>query len=181
MRAMARAFAQNPVFANIVLLLILFGGFLAASNMRRETFPDFVAGEIRVTVPYPGADPSEVEEGISRKIEEALVGQVGVKRVVTDSRESFAVATVTVEEEYDVREVLEPVRNRIDGIVTFPGNAEKPIVEQVVPRSLVLLVALAADMPERRLKRWAESVKEEILDLTDVSQVMIAGARDFEI
>ena len=58
MRGIARAFARNPVFANIVLLLIFLSGYLAARNMTRETFPDFSIGDISIAVVYPGADPA---------------------------------------------------------------------------------------------------------------------------
>ncbi len=181
MRAVARAFAHNPVFANIVLVLIFLVGYAASHRMPRETFPDFETGKIRVTVVYPGADPTEIEEAISRKIETALDGLPGVKQLTTRSEEGFAMATVTVREDYDTRQILDHVRNRIEGIDTFPIDAETPVVANVIRRDLVLLVALSGDMPERRLKRWAEDVKDEMQRLPHVSQVRIAGARDFEI
>ena len=65
-------FQRGPVFANIVLVLIFMAGGLAVSSMIRENFPEFSLDMILITVPFPGADPEEVEEGISRKIEEAL-------------------------------------------------------------------------------------------------------------
>lgn len=181
MRAVARAFARNPVFANIVLVLIFLVGYAASRRIPRETFPDFETGKIRVTIVYPGADPTEIEEAISRKIETALDGLPGVKQLTTRSEEGFAMATVTVREEYETRQILDHVRNRIEAIDTFPIDAEKPIIVDVIRRDLVLLVALSGDMPERRLKRWAEDIKGDMQRLSGVSQVQIAGARDFEI
>ena len=74
------AFANNTVFANILLVLIFLAGGIAAVSMIRENFPEFSVDIITVSVAYPGADPEEVEEGISRKIEEALEGLEGVKQ-----------------------------------------------------------------------------------------------------
>ena len=181
MKTLAWAFARNPVFANIVLVLIFLLGYIAARSMTRETFPDFQGGQIQVTVPYPGADPSEVEEGVALKIEEALVGLSGVRRLTTDSHEGVCQALIDVEESADFRQVLDQVRLRLDGISAFPADAEAPIVTDRVYRDLVVLVALSADLPERRLKHWAEDLKDEILALPEVSQVTLAGAREFEI
>ncbi|MDA1082722.1 MAG: efflux RND transporter permease subunit [Gemmatimonadetes bacterium] len=181
MRGIARAFARNPVFANIVLVIVFLGGFLAARSMTRETFPDFSLGQIEVTVIYPGADPSDVEEGVSLKIEEALEGVAGIKHLTTVSGEGYSRTTVEVTEDYDPRRVLDHVRTRVESIDSFPPDAEKPIINDRVRHDLVLLVALSADVPERRLVRLAEDLKAEILDLPDVSRVRIAGAREFEI
>jgi len=180
-RGIARAFAQNPVFANIVLLIIFLAGFLAVRNITRETFPDFSGGEITVTALYPGADPAEVEEGVTRKIEDAIEGVAGVKRVRSESDEGFALAVIEILDGYDPRRVLDLVRNRVNSIATFPNDAEKPIIMDRLPENLAFLLSLSADVSERRLKRWAEDIKEELRELPEVSQVEIAGARDFEI
>ena len=64
MNKLLESFARNTVFANILLLLIFFAGFLATKFMVRESFPEFSIDMISIVVPYPGADPEEVEEGI---------------------------------------------------------------------------------------------------------------------
>lgn len=169
------------MFANIILLLVFAVGYAASRDMTRETFPDFSTDEVFVTVVYPGADPAEVEEGISRKVEEALEGLVGVKRLTTVSNEGMAIVTAEVQEGYDKQVVLDRVRSRMDSIENLPVDAEKPVLSDRLKQELVLLVALSADVPERRLKRLAEDMKDEIRELSGVSQVRVAGARDFEI
>nr|MDJ0855102.1 efflux RND transporter permease subunit [Desulfobacterales bacterium] len=90
MKSLLAAFARNTVFANIVLVMIFMVGGMAAVAMIRETFPEFSLDMITITVPYPGADPEEVEEGISRKIEEAIEAEEGIKQYTTKSRENEA-------------------------------------------------------------------------------------------
>jgi multidrug efflux pump subunit AcrB len=72
MRAILKAFARNTVFANIIFIMIVVSGLIAATLMIREAFPEFSLEAIQVTVAHPGADPEEVEEGVCRKIEEAI-------------------------------------------------------------------------------------------------------------
>ena len=67
-------FASNPVAANLIMAIMLIGGFVAASAITAQSFPTLNLGQINITVPYPGATPSEVEESITRRIEEAVLG-----------------------------------------------------------------------------------------------------------
>ena len=181
MNTILTAFVRNHVFANIILVLIFLVGVLATKSMVRETFPQFSADWIVVTVAYPGADPEEVEEGISRKIEEALEDVEGIKEYGTDSRENVGVASILVKEGYEVAKVLDKVRNRIDAISTLPVDAERPVIEEMVIKDPVIMLGLTSNMPEKRMKEWAERIKDEIQQLADVSQVDVYGTRPYEI
>jgi multidrug efflux pump subunit AcrB len=175
------AFARNRVFANIVLLILFAGGILAGTAMIRENFPEFSLDMISIIVPYPGADPEEVEEAINRKIETVLEGMEGIKRYTTYSVENMARVMIEVQENKDATELLNRVRSRVEAIPNLPPNAERPIIEEILLRDIVMFLYLSGDMSERRLKEWAENSKEEIQLLPGISQVEIFGARDYEI
>ena len=181
MRSLLAAFARNTVFANIVLVLIFTAGAIAMMSMIRENFPEFSLDMITISVPYPGADPEEVEEGVSRKIEEAIEGIEGIKQYTTESHENLGTALIEVKETYDVQDVLDKVRSRVDAISTFPADAEKPVISELTLKDPVMLLYVAGDMSERRLKEWSEQLKDELQALAPVSQVAIFGARDYEI
>lgn len=174
-------FVENRVFANILTILILFSGFIALYLMRREMFPEFSLDMITVTVPYPGADPEEVEEGICRKIEEAIDMVEGIKRFTTVASENMGMATIEVHDSYDLNRVYDKVRNAIDSISTFPRDAEKPIINEVTIRREVIQIVLSGDLPEKILKEYAEQIKDELQALPEISQVTIFGARQYEI
>jgi multidrug efflux pump subunit AcrB len=165
MKRVLAAFARNTVFANIVLVLIFIAGYIATSNMIRETFPEFSLDMITIAVPYPGADPEEVEEGISRKIEEAIEGLQGIKQYTTQSSEGLGTANIEVREDYDVDEVLDRVRTKVNAISTFPVDAEKPVISELLLKDVVTLLYLSGDMSERRIKEWSEQIKDEIQQL----------------
>ena len=181
MRTLMTAFAKNRVFANIVLVLIFLAGAMAATGMIRENFPEFSLDMITIQVAYPGADPEEVEEGISRKIEEAIEGLEGIKMYTTSSAENSSYTTVEVREDYDADEVLDRVRNKVDSISTFPTDAEKPIISELMLKEPVVLLYLSGNMSEKLLKEWAESLKDEIQQIPHISQVSTFGTRDYEI
>ncbi len=181
MKRVLAAFARNTVFANITLVLVFLAGYIATANMIRETFPEFSLDMITISVPYPGADPEEVEEGICRKIEEAIEGMEGVKQYTTESSEGLGTANIEVREDYDVDEVLDRVRTKVNAISTFPVDAEKPVISEMLLKDVVTLLYLSGEMSERRIKEWSEQIKDEIQQLPNISQVETFGARDYEI
>ena len=68
-------FAENSVAANLLMLLIIGGGFLALGSIKQEVFPEVSLDMITITVPYPGAAPEEVEEAVCVRIEEEITEQ----------------------------------------------------------------------------------------------------------
>ena len=181
MKTLMTAFAKNTVFANIVLLLIFLAGAMASISMIRENFPEFSLDMITISVAYPGADPEEVEEGISRKIEEAIEGLEGIKMYTTTSAENYASTVIEIHKGYDINEVLDRVRSKVESISTFPLDAEKPIITELTLKDPVFLLYLSGNMSEKLLKEWVESLKDEIQQLANISQVETFGVRDYEI
>ena len=74
-------FTRNTVAANLLMLLLIVGGLASLFTLKRETFPEADSHLITVSVPYTGASPAEVEEGICTKIEEAVQGVTGIKKI----------------------------------------------------------------------------------------------------
>jgi len=181
MKRLLAAFARNTVFANIVLLLIIMAGVFAGTSMLRENFPEFSLDVISISVVYPGADPEEVEEGISRKIEEAIEAIDGVKQYTTESAEDVSRTMIEVKEGYQVEDVLDSVRTQVGAISTFPAEAEKPVISEMILKDSVLVLSMSGDMPERQLKEWARRIRDDLTLLEQISQVEIFGVRDYEI
>ncbi len=181
MNNLLASFARNRVFANILLFLIFFAGFLATKSMIRESFPEFSIDIISITVLYPGADPEEVEEGVNQKIEEALESVEGIKQYTTKSAENKASVTIEVKEGHDTSEVLDMVRSHVNAISTLPLDAEKPIIREIVRKQVVMLLALSGDLSEKQLKQWGEQIKDEVKQLPVISQVEAYGTREYEI
>ena len=74
-------FAANPVAANLMMFIMLLGGFIAASSLTAQSFPTINLGQINITVPYPGATPSEGDVSLTRRIVDAVLGIDGVAPV----------------------------------------------------------------------------------------------------
>ena len=181
MKSLLAALAANRVFANLMLFMILLTGWIGMRSMIIESMPEMQLDAINVSVFYPGADPEEVEEAISRKIEESIKGMEGIDKFTTNSSEGMSSVSIEVKTGYDVDELLEKVKTKVQSIMTFPVDAERPIVNKFEMRRSVMTIFVQADMSERRLKAWSEQIKDEIESLPEVSNVSLFGTREYEI
>ena len=181
MKSLVSWFATNPVAANLLMLVIVVGGLIAATAVKIELFPEFSLDAVTVSVAYPGAAPEEVEEGICVKIEEEVHGLEGVKKVTSTAVEGVGAVTIEVQTGADARRVLDDVKTRVDAIETFPEEAESPVISELLLRHQVINVALHGEVEERSLKHVAERVRDEINALPGISQVELANVRPYEI
>ncbi|HSN54425.1 MAG TPA: efflux RND transporter permease subunit [Candidatus Sulfomarinibacteraceae bacterium] len=174
-------FAANHVAANILMIFILASGVLAIFNIVIEVFPELDTGVITVNVPYRGATPAEAEEGVCVRVEEAVASIEGIKRIRSTASENLGSVTIELEEDADTREALDEVKAAVDRIETFPVETEKPVVAEVDSRRRVITVVLYGDASEKTLKALAERVRDDLTDLEAISQVEVAGVRNYEI
>jgi multidrug efflux pump subunit AcrB len=174
-------FAKNHVASNLLMILIIASGIMTIFTIKIEFFPEMSLDIITVTVPYLGASPSEVEQGVSLRVEEALASVDGIKRMHSTSAEGASMVTLELEEYVDTSEVLDDVKAEVDRIITFPVETEKPIITEIKTRYEVLTIVLHGDASERTLKELAENVKDDLTSLPNISQVTVAGARAYEI
>jgi multidrug efflux pump subunit AcrB len=175
-------FIANPVAANLLMIVLLVGGALSAFNLRSQVFPTISPGTVIVTVPFPGATPAEVEEGITRRVEEAVLGIDGVKRVTSNASENVGIITIETNDFADRAVVKDDVESAVDRLSDFPPeNAEKPIVVAPKPTGGVVTLAVVGDVGEAALRRAAEEIERDLLSQRGVSLVQLEGARDYEI
>ena len=174
-------FARNSVAANLLMVFIMVSGLLTVFTMKQEVFPEFSLDLIVIDVSYPGAAPEEIEEGVSVRIEEAIQGLDGIKRITSTASDGMSTVLVDLALGSDPRKVLDDIKSRVDAIDTFPEETEKPVIREMTMRRQVIDVAISGDVGEGTLKYFAEQVRDEIAAIPDVTQVEVANARPYEI
>ena len=174
-------FVQNPVAANLLMLVMVVGGLLVLAGIRQEEFPAIQPEAVRITVEYRGASPEEVEQSICLRIEEAIEGTPNLDRISTVAAEGACNVTAELVIGSDVGEATSEIENRIDAIDTFPVEAEKPSVSKYEMRRGVLKVALSGRITERDLKSIGQRAREEIASLSEVSQAELVYDRPYEV
>ncbi|MFT6435979.1 MAG: multidrug efflux pump subunit AcrB [Candidatus Azotimanducaceae bacterium] len=175
-------FARNDVAANLLMITVLIGGAFALSyETAIEIFPSSEPEIIRVSVPLRGATPEDAELGLAVRIEEAVDGLDGIKRISSVSVEGSARVDIEVEDNSDPRVVLDEVKTRIDAINTFPAEAEKPVISLAQRKFGVITVVVAGRYSEREIRSFAENVRDDLSRMQGISQVSLDAVRKYEI
>ncbi|MCK4349938.1 MAG: efflux RND transporter permease subunit, partial [Candidatus Krumholzibacteria bacterium] len=174
-------FTENHVAANLLMVFLLLAGLLTVQNIKIETFPDFAPDMISISMEYPGASPEEVEEAIIRRIEERVAGLAGIKEITASAREGFGTVTIEIISGWDLDDITNDVKSEVDRIRTFPNEAEKPVVRQIVRKVQVINIALYGDAPESTIKHLAEKIKSDLINMPGITLIEIFGVRRAEI
>lgn len=176
-------FVHNPVAANILMVaIILFGVYATVKKIPLETFPEFSRGVVNIVVPYSGATPAEVEQGIVLRVEDAISDLPGIERIYSNALEGSARIRVEIRDSYDVTKVLNEIKSRVDGINNFPDNAERATIEELIRVRDVISVIVTMDGDnEVQLRRTTEQIRDEIRNLPEITQVAMGGIRPWEI
>ncbi len=158
-------FAGNPVAANLLMAVLLVGGFLAAPLMPQKIFPDMDIGWINISVAYPSAAPEEVERGVCVRIEEEVASIGSIEKFHSKSTEGHCSVSLELLSGADANEALSEVKTRVDAITTFPDEVERLVVSKLALKRTVIDVAISGEADETTLKRLGERVRDDLAAL----------------
>ncbi|QUJ68981.1 efflux RND transporter permease subunit [Photobacterium sp. GJ3] len=173
---MIRYVASHPTAAHLLMILLILAGLLTLPSLQRETFPRLALDTVRVLVPYPGASPRDVENGICRPLEDATEAIPNLLEVLCEARNNLAQMTLTMVEGRDFSVFQEDIRSAVDSIDSFPDEAETPVVEEMGRTSPVVTIAVTASgLSQTELKTLAEQLKTKMLQQPEIPIVRIEG------
>ncbi len=188
MKTLVQWAVRNSPAMNTLMVAVLVVGAISFASMRREIFPQFELEIVLVTVPYPGASPDEVEEGICQKVEEAVRSVDGIKRLTSIAQEGAGFVVLELQSFVDPQKSLSEIRSQVDRIPSFPELAEDPEVEQLTFTETAIRIALTGPVEdplsqasELELRRLAEQVRDDLLALPTISKVNLNGTRPYQI
>ena len=172
---------HSKVTPNILMLVFLIGGLVVALGIKQEVFPAFEEDTVTIRVPYPGASPEEVEQGIILVTEEAIRGLEGVKEVTSVANEGVGTVTAELLESANRQKAYQDIQQEVDRIDTYPDDAEEPETTLNVHKHDVLEVHLYGNVDESVLREAVEHVRDRLLQQEGVTQIELEGAKDYEI
>jgi multidrug efflux pump subunit AcrB len=185
MRKIIENFVEHPVFANLIIAVFFLAGGVSLISMKKSFFPETESRFISVSVFYPGASPVEMEEGVTTRIEEAVRGLIGIKEITSTSVENQSRVSIETTGEYPINEILQEVKNAVDGISSLPTAAERPIVAKQRSRAGALRLELVPidgqDMDLMTLKEHGQRIEEDFMNSGVMSQISLSGFPQPEI
>ncbi len=184
MMSLPRFSVNNPVLVNLFMLTILVGGVYSGLTLVRELFPEARPNRVVITTLYPGASPSEVEDGITLKIEEQIKDVDGVDKIESTISEGQSTISVELMSGFrNVDQAVEDIKSAIDAIPRedFPEEALETRVAKFDVMLPVITVSLYGVDDDRTLKELGNRLRDEILALPGISDVVLTGTRKDEI
>ncbi len=174
-------FARNSVAANLLMFILIVGGLVSAASIKKETQPRVETNYVTISVPFLGATPEDVEEGVVIKIEEAIQDVEGIHEIISNASRGMGSVTAEIDADYEVVDVMDIIKNRVDAISTFPENTEKPIIARNTFQQQVVMVSVYGSVSERTLKEFSKQIRNEIVTLPGITRAEILGSRPYEI
>jgi multidrug efflux pump subunit AcrB len=173
--------ANNSVAANVLMIVLIVGGLLMASRVKQEVFPVFDLDLVLIQVPYPGASPAEVEQGVVLAVEEAVRGIDGVKEVRSTCSEGVAVVAVELMLGVNSSKALSDVKSAVDRISSFPVSSERPVISLAAFKGETISLVLHGDQSEATLRKMADRTRSDLLQSEKITTVELTGIRPLEI
>ena len=175
---------KRPVFATMTIMSFVVLGLVALGRLGIDLFPEVNFPFINVGVVFPGAAPEEVESLVTQKIEDAVSGINGVKRVISTSTEGFSRVGVELRLEVDAPTAAAEVREKVAAIRgQLPPDIEDPTIQRFDVAALpVMVYAVGSTQPSDRVRRQVEDDLKPLLEQIDgVAAVEINGGQIREI
>ncbi len=182
MRKLIAYFIKYHVAVNVIIIAFIAFGVLGALSMKSSFLPLVDSQLISINLTYPGASPSEMEEGVVLKIEDNLKGIVGVERVTSVSQENSARVNVEVEKGKNIDVVLSDVKNAVDRVPSFPSGMEPPVIAKIESiRPTISFTISGNNLPLKTIKQYARIVENDLRNVPGISQVALSGFPEEEI
>ena len=171
--------AQNSIAANLLMVILIGAGVWTMYNIQKEVFPEFQLDIVQVNVVYPGAAPTEVEQGILLPVEEAVRGVQGIKEITSTADEGSGEVMIELVAGTNRMKAFQEIDQAINRIQTFPDDIEQPEVSLQTETQDVMSIGLYGDVDIWTLRKLAEQLRNRLLSDSKITQVVIDNVPDY--
>ncbi|MBN8649960.1 MAG: efflux RND transporter permease subunit [Cytophagales bacterium] len=175
---------DNKVSIYVATVIICLAGIMTYMGLPKENFPEVVFPQIFVATVYPGAAPADIENLITKEIEKEIKSISGVKKVKSNSVQSFSNVIVEFETDIDVDKAKQDVKDAVDRAKpNLPSDLpDDPFVQEIdISEFPIMNVNLSGDYDLQTLKKYAEQMQDAIESIREIRRVDIVGALTREI
>ena len=171
--------ALNSIAANLLMFLLLGGGLWSAYAIQKEVFPQFQLDIVEIRVGYPGAAPSEVEQGILNPIEGAVRGVDGIREITSEAREGRGEVMIEIVAGYPRMKVFQDIDQAVNRIRTFPDQIDQPEVRLQSERREAMQVVLYGPVDVWTLRKLAEQLRDQLQANDQITQVELRRVPEY--
>jgi HAE1 family hydrophobic/amphiphilic exporter-1 len=137
----SRFSVHRPVFTTMIMLILIILGVISLSRLPIDLMPDMTYPVLSISTSYGNVAPQEIEQLITRPIEEAMSAVAGVEEVTSTSSEGRSTVRVSFAWGTDLGEAADDIRDRLDRVISrLPDDADRPSLRKFDPSAFPILI-----------------------------------------
>lgn len=183
--SLANVSIKRPIFITCVMIGIMVAGFMSFKKMSIDLYPEVSIPVVTVQTIYEGAGPAEIENLVSRPLEDEISSISGIKRLTSRNLEGVSIVIVEFNDNVDAKYAEQQVRDKVNvAKPNLPDNLEDSVIKKYDPAdSPILMVSLSGKgIGDAKLFDIAdEFVKPRLEQVDNVGAIDIIGGRKREI
>ena len=175
---------KRPVMTTLCFVAVAIMGLFSLQKLPIDLYPDIDTNTIMVLTTYQGASAQDIEQNVTRPLENTLNSVQHLKHITSKSRENISVITLEFEFGYDIDVLTNDVRDKLDMVQkALPDDADNPIIfkfsTDMIP--IVLLSVQADESMPGLYKILDDGVANPLARIDGVGSVSITGAPKREV
>ncbi|MEZ4321296.1 MAG: efflux RND transporter permease subunit [Myxococcota bacterium] len=183
MRSVIAWLVDHGTTIAIAVICLFLAGMLSYVTLPRESNPDITIPVVLVSTPYVGVSPEDIEGLITIPLENELAGLRDVKVMKSTSAEGVSIVSIEFEPDVVIEDALQKVRDQVSKAKPkLPEDAEEPGIQEISFSDIpIVLITIAGDVGEAKLKELGDKLQEEATRIPGVLDARITGGVDREI
>jgi len=175
---------KRPSLIIVLFIILTLGGIFSYSQLGYELIPKFDINVITIQTVYPGASPSEVENTVTKKIEDAVASLEKIKKLESTSLENVSIVMITLNDGADVNFLLTDAQRKINSVLNdLPDDVEAPSLNKFSLDDVAIMsLAVTSDLTEKELYDLLDNKIQPIFArISGVAKVDMLGGEEREI
>lgn len=175
---------QRPTLSIVVFIVLILLGAYSYTNLNYELAPPINAPVITIVTVYPGASPQEVENSVTKKIEDAVASIENIDELASSSQESFGLTQIMLLPGTDVDLSLRETQRRVNIVkAELPESCEPPVVDKFDIEAMpIILLSASSDMEDTKFYDLIKNrIQQELSQIEGVARINIIGGNEREI
>ncbi|MFM8913362.1 MAG: efflux RND transporter permease subunit [Flammeovirgaceae bacterium] len=174
---------KRPLLVVVVFVVLGLGGIFAYQKLNYELLPKFKIAYVSVSTIYPGASPAEIEQSVTKPLEDAIAGVERVKRINSSSNPDISLVNIEFTYGTNVEQAFQDVQRSVNEVIDkLPAQAKKPVVSKFnVNEVPVIKAAVTADLNNDALSSLLKTqVKPQLARLKGIGKIEFIGLEEKE-
>jgi len=181
MKTLISWWVKNSVAANLLMVAIILMGAVGFMKLEREFIPSLTVNGMTVSVVWQGASPTDVEEQLITRIEDAVADLDGIDYIESSASEGSGRVSIRTKVSADYDKMFDDVKSRVDGINNLPPDIFRPTVHRWEQHPDYMYIALHGDIDRYTLQTLANEVRDEMAKLPNGALTVDLTKMDEEV